>query len=219
MAKTTATVTVGADTKPFARAMRGLGKTFTSTISAGVGGVGNMAISGLSTGLGMGLGMLGLNSIGSLFNKLRVLAPELEGAFVGLQVAVADALTPAAKKLGEVFVDMLPTIRAYTEEFGTMLADAIEFWTQEALDPMVWKDIGNAIVESVRDAALSMGLIEKTPGGSTRITNLPEAVDRAAEEAGYDSVDRWLIQNNPAMHMLRGVFDVGNMVKEGADSL
>jgi len=219
MAKTTATVTVGADTKPFARAMRGLGKSVSGSITAGVGGVGNMAISGLSTGIGMGLGMLGLNSIGSLFDKLRVLSPKLEGAFVALKVAVADALLPAAEKLGDAFVEMLPTIRAYTEEFGTMLGDAIEFWTQDALDPMVWRDIGDAIVESVRDAALAMGLIEKTPGGGTRITNIPKAVDRAAEEAGYDSIDRWIIQNNPAMNMLRGVYDVGSLIKEGANSL
>ena len=151
MAKTTATVTVGADTKPFARAMRGLGKSVSGSITAGVGRVGGMAMSGLGAGLGLGAAFLGLQGLGSIFNKMLAVSPELNSELTKLKVAVGDALFPAAAKLAQVLRDNMPMIQSGLAAFGTALGDAIQFWTEDAFNPEVWKDIGKAIGDSVLD--------------------------------------------------------------------
>jgi hypothetical protein len=159
MAKTTATVTVGADTKPFARAMRGLGKSVTGGVTAGVGRAGGMAMSGLGAGLGIGAAFLGLQGLGSIFEKMRAVSPELNAELMKLKVAVGDALFPAAAKLAEVLRDNMPAIESGLSAFGTMLSDAIQFWTEDAFNPEVWKDIGVAISESISEA------LNLLPGG------------------------------------------------------
>ena len=149
MAKTTATVTVGADTKPFARAMRGLGKSVTGGVTAGVGRAGGMAMSGLGAGLGIGAAFLGLQGLGSIFDKMRAVSPELNAELMKLKVAVGDALFPAAAKLAQVLRDNMPMIESGLSAFGTMLSDAIQFWTEDAFNPEVWADIGQAIGDAV----------------------------------------------------------------------
>jgi len=168
MAKTTATVTVGADTKPFARAMRGLGKSVTGGVTAGVGRAGGMAMSGLGAGLGIGAAFLGLRGLGSIFDKMRAVSPELNAELIKLKVAVGDALFPAAAKLAEVLRANMPMIESGLSAFGTMLGDAIQFWTDDAFNPEVWKDIGVAIADSVRDAinSSSDAAIEDVTGRS-----------------------------------------------------
>jgi len=181
MAKTTATVTVGADTKPFARAMRGLGKSVTGGVTAGVGRAGGMAMSGLGAGLGIGAAFLGLQGLGSIFDKMRAVSPELNAELMKLKVAVGDALFPAAQKLAEVLRDNMPAIESALSAFGGALTDAIQFWTEDAFNPDVWKDIGVAIADSVREAmdAGSGAIIEKVTGKSER--NL--AIDAARHAA------------------------------------
>jgi hypothetical protein len=152
MAKTTATVTVGADTKPFARAMRGLGKSVSGSITAGVGRVGGMAMSGLGAGLGLGGAFLGLQGLGSIFEKMRAVSPALNAELTKLKVAIGDALFPAAEKLAQVLRDNMPMIQSSLRSFGMALTDAIQFWTEDAFNPEVWKDIGVAIAESISDA-------------------------------------------------------------------
>lgn len=157
MAKTTATVTVGADTRPFDRKMKNLG-------SGGIGGRAGAMAGGLASraggaalsGLGMGLGAVGafagLQGIGSIFQNMLAMSPKLAGAVNKLSIAFQQALLPAAEKFAEWLLASLPTIQSALEGFGDMLADAIQFWTQDALDPAVWKDIGMAIADSVKDA-------------------------------------------------------------------
>jgi len=181
MAKTTATVTVGADTKPFARAMRGLGQSVSGSITAGVGRAGGMAMSGLGAGLGIGAAFLGLQGLGSIFDKMRAVSPELNAELMKLKVAVGDALFPAAQKLAEVLRDNMPAIESALSAFGGALTDAIQFWTEDAFNPDVWKDIGVAIADSVREAmdAGSGAIIEKVTGKSEQ--NL--AIDAARHAA------------------------------------
>ena len=157
MAKTTATVTVGADTRPFDRKMKNLG-------SGGIGGRAGAMAGGLArraggaamSGLGMGIGAVGafagLQGIGAIFQNMMVMSPKLAGAMAKLSVAFQQALLPAAEKLAEWLLENMPAIQSALGEFGTMLADAIQFWTEDALDPAIWKDIGAAIVDSVKDA-------------------------------------------------------------------
>jgi hypothetical protein len=152
MAKTTATVTVGADTKPFARAMRGLGKSVSGSITAGVGRVGGMAMSGLGAGLGLGAAFIGLRSLTAVFEKMLAVSPALNAELTKLKVSVGDALFPVAEEFARVLEENLPMINSGLAAFGTALGDAIKFWTEDAFNPDVWKDIGAAIAESVTDA-------------------------------------------------------------------
>jgi hypothetical protein len=152
MAKTTATVTVGADTSPFERKMRTLGKGLTGGITAGVGRVGGMAMSGLGAGLGIGAAFLGLQSLGSIFDQMRAVSPALNAELNKLRITIGNALFPAAEKLAMILRDNMPMIQNGLSEFGSMLADAIQFWTEDAFNPEVWKDIGIAISESIADA-------------------------------------------------------------------
>lgn len=154
--KNTATVTVGADTKPFARKMRNLGR--------GIGNLGGKiqekapraAMSGLRTGAGIGLGLMGIRGVSSLFDMMRSRSPELEGALNKLKSALGTALTPAAMKLAGFLTNNLPAINNALSGFGTMIGDAIQFWTEDAFDPAVWKDIGLAIADNVNDAMQSI---------------------------------------------------------------
>lgn len=154
--KNTATVTVGADTKPFARKMRNLGR--------GIGNLGGKiqekapraAMSGLRTGAGIGLGLMGIRGVSSLFDMMRSRSPELEGALNQLKSALGTALTPAAMKLAGFLTDNLPAINNALSGFGTMIGDALQFWTEDAFDPAVWKDIGLAIADNVNDAMKSI---------------------------------------------------------------
>jgi len=214
MAKTTATVTVGADTKPFARAMRTLGQGITGGITVGVGRMGDAAMSTLGTGLGIGLGFLGLNSLSAVFGKLLAVSPQLSGAFTQLKVAVSDALIPAATKLAELLTDNLPVIESGLNSFGNMLADAIQFWTEDAFKPEIWKDIGEAIAEAVRDAVTG-NAANQTAG----VLNLP-ASGVEAEARRSDPIDAWIIRANPFNQMLMGNFLLNReVVPERASSL
>ena len=152
MAKTTATVTVGADTSPFERKMRTLGRGLAGGVTTGVSRVGGMAMSGLGAGLGIGAAFLGLQGLGAIFDKMRQVSPELNAQLTRLKVAIGDALVPVAFKLAEVLAEAMPTIESALSSFGTALADAIQFWTEDAFNPEVWKDIGQAIADSVYDA-------------------------------------------------------------------
>jgi len=219
MAKTTATVTVGADTKPFARAMRGLGKSVSGSITAGVGRAGGMAMSGLGAGLGIGLAFLGLQGLGSIFDKMRAVSPELNAELTKLKVTIGDALAPAADKFAEVLRNNMPAIEAALGEFGTMLSDAIQFWTEDAFHPAVWKDIGVAIADSVRDAmdAGSGAIIEKVTGKSERNLAIDAArhaaMIRMREGVDVGSMDYFM---NRMFEMLGGR---PPQVVEGANSL
>lgn len=207
MAKTTATVTVGADTSPFERKMRTLGKGISGGVTTGVSRVGGMAMSGLGAGLGIGAAFLGLQGIGSIFDKLRAISPELNAELIKLKVAIGDALVPVAFKLAEMLREAMPTIQSALASFGTMLADAIQFWTEDAFNPAVWADIGTAIADAVR-MALS-----------------PENIKVSAAEAGTiveettgSAVLGWLVENIPALRIVEQVsgFVIGD---EGAKSL
>jgi len=179
MAKTTATVTVGADTKPFARAMRGLGKSVTGSVTAGVGRAGGMAMSGLGAGLGIGAAFLGLQGLGSIFDKMRAVSPELNAELIKLKVAVGDALFPAAAKLAQVLRDNMPMIESGLSAFGTALGDAIQFWTEDAFNPEVWKDIGQAIGDAV---------LEYLNGAGEQVQSAIEGqVGSEAREAAIDA--------------------------------
>lgn len=173
MAKTTATVTVGADTRPFERKMKtlgsGLGKTG-GALGAGVQRVGGAAMSGLGAGLGFGAAMLGVGSIQGLFNELMAVSPKLTGALRSISVAFQQALIPAAGKLADLLLSNMPAITSGLESFGKMLGDAIQFWTDDAFDPAVWKDIGLAMAEAVRD-------------GIRDLAQLPDDVSSAAGAA------------------------------------
>lgn len=153
MAKTTATVTVGADTRPFDRKMKNLGS---GGIGGRAGGLASRAGGAAMSGLGMGLGALGavagVGGLQALIDNLRVLSPKLDGFFKGLEVAFQQLLKPAAIALGEALYEQIPRINSAMKDFGESLGDAVRFWTEEAFDPAVWKDIGQAIVESIQDA-------------------------------------------------------------------
>jgi len=191
MAKTTATVTVGADTKPFARAMRSLG----TSISGKIGGVvtggadraAGMGMSMLGAGLGAGLGFLGLQGIGSAFNTLLAISPQLSAAFTQLKVAVAGALVPVAFQLAQSLNNLLPSITSGLAGFGQMLADAVDFWTQDAFDPAVWKDLGSAIYEQIREAI-----------SPSTIQSVMQTAGQVVEDVTGSSILGWLIENNPA---------------------
>jgi hypothetical protein len=219
MAKTTATVTVGADTKPFARAMRGLGQSVSGSITAGVGRAGGMAMSGLGAGLGIGAAFLGLQGLGSIFDKMRAVSPELNAELMKLKVAVGDALFPAAQKLAEVLRDNMPAIESALSAFGGALTDAIQFWTEDAFNPDVWKDIGVAIADSVREAmdAGSGAIIEKVTGKSERNLAIDAArhaaMIRMREGVDVGSMDYFM---NRMFEMLGGR---PPQVVEGANSL
>jgi len=219
MAKTTATVTVGADTKPFARAMRGLGQSVSGSITAGVGRAGGMAMSGLGAGLGIGAAFLGLQGLGSIFDKMRAVSPELNAELMKLKVAVGDALFPAAQKLAEVLRDNMPAIESALSAFGGALTDAIQFWTEDAFNPDVWKDIGVAIADSVREAmdAGSGAIIEKVTGKSEQNLAIDAArhaaMIRMREDVDVGSMDYFM---NRMFEMLGGR---PPQVVEGANSL
>lgn len=152
MARTTATVTVGADTTPFAKKMRSLGDGITKRVSAGASRLGSMATGGLAAGFGAGLGMLGIQGLGGIFNQMLAVSPELNAEFNKLKVSVAEALVPMAVKLAEILRQHMPAIQEGLATFGVMLADAIQFWTEDAFDPSVWADIGDAIAGTIKDA-------------------------------------------------------------------
>lgn len=215
MAKTTATVTVGADTSPFERKMRTLGKGISGGVSTGVSRVGGMAMSGLGAGLGIGAASLGLQGIGSIFDKLRAISPELNAELTKLEVAIGDALEPVGSKLAEVLHEAMPTIESNLADFGTMLADAIQFWTEDAFNPAVWSDIGTAIAESVTSAMRDL-----VPQAREGVTDTVESVTgsgTAGEIAGslYD-LNPIVLQQRFGTYLLELAFGSGG---EGAKSL
>jgi hypothetical protein len=161
MPKTTATVTVGADTNPFQRAMKGLGGKI-----GGVGGrisadLGKSIVTGLSGGLAFGLTSVGLGSIESLFNMMRVTSPKFESAIQQLSSTVMQALVPVATMLAEKLIQWMPEIQNAVMAMGNFMADVIQFWTEDVLDPRVWKDIGMAIGEGLW--SISADFKEQTP--------------------------------------------------------
>lgn len=139
--------------------MRTLGKGLRGTgaaIGAGAGRVARAGMSGLGAGVGLGLGFLGLRGAGGIFNEMLAASPKLAGAVNKLQVAFQQALIPAAIKLADFLLANMPAITQGLEMFGNALADAIQFWTEDAFNPDVWKDIGVAIAEAARDAFKSV---------------------------------------------------------------
>jgi len=190
VAKTTATVSVGADTSPFERKMRTLGRGLAGGVTTGVSRVGGMAMSGLGAGLGIGAAFLGLQGLGSIFDKFRAVSPELNAELTKLKVAIGDALVPVAFKMAQVLNQAMPSIESGLKTFGDALGDAIQFWTEDAFNPAVWKDIGQAIVDAVRDAATSAGsetftaVTGQTPQQFGVETGVMLAVQRANESTG-----------------------------------
>lgn len=177
MAKTTATVTVGADTSPFERKMRTLGKGIGGGLTTGIGKVGGMAMSGLGAGVGAALGFLGIQGLSSFFDMMLAQSPALNEQFIKLKTAMGQALLPAAEKLATVLTENMPAIQEALEGFGNMLADAIGFWTEDAWDPAVWADIGEAIADSFMETLtrIKEGVPELAKAGAESL-GLPEEV-------------------------------------------
>ena len=130
--------------------------------------MGGMAMSGLGAGLGIGAAFLGLQGLGSIFDKMRAVSPELNAELTKLKVAIGDALFPVAVKLADVLRENMPAIQSGLEMFGNALADAIQFWTEDAFNPEVWKDIGVAIAEAVQDAITGAGFGSETIAAPVR---------------------------------------------------
>lgn len=207
MAKTTATVTVGADTSPFERKMRTLGKGIGGGLTTGIGKVGGMAMSGLGAGVGAALGFLGLQGAGSIFDMMLAESPALNEQFTKLQTTLGDALQPAAEKLAEVLEENMPAIEEALESFGNMLSDALNFWTEDAWDPAVWADIGKAIAEAVTEAF-------KPENIKQSIADIGTVV----EEQTGSSTMRWLAENSTPAQVLNAIsYFVSD--EEGAKSL
>ena len=165
MAKTTATVTVGADTRPFERKMRSLG----GGLGAGGGGGGGggilsgmfrSATSALGAGLGLGAAFLGVRGAQSAFDLAKALSPEFAGAMNTISVLLQDSIKPAITTLGKALQRFMPTIESALGSFGRMLDDVVKFWTEDALNPEVWKDIGRMIVEGIEEYGGSGALME-----------------------------------------------------------
>lgn len=200
MAKTTATVTVGADTGPFERKMRTLGKGLAGGATMGAQRLGGMGMSALGTGLGIGAAFLGLQGLSGVFNKMLQVSPALNAAMTQLSVSVGNALLPAATKLAEVLTTNLPAIESALDSFGTMLADVIQFWTEDALNPAVWSDIGTAIAESLADSIkylINGGATQDIGGAVAGLTG-----SEAAGGATQGIVDA-LIDANPAVWLYK----------------
>ena len=155
MAKTTATVTVGADTRPFERQMRSLGGGLGGGGGGGGGGIlGGMfrsATSALGAGLGLGAAFLGVRGAQSAFDLAKALSPEFAGAMNTISVLLQDSIKPAITTLGKALQRFMPTIESALGSFGRMLDDVVKFWTEDALNPEVWKEIGVMIAEAVKD--------------------------------------------------------------------
>jgi len=207
VAKTTATVTVGADTSPFERKMRTLGKGISGGITMGAGRLGGMAMSGLGAGIGFGALALGVGSLSSVFNQLLAVSPALNAAFTKLQVAIGQALLPAADAFAKVLITNMPAIQSGLKVFGDMISDAIQFWTVDAFNPAVWKDIGTAIAEAVSTAVSPQNIQAARAEAGTMV-----------EEATGSGIIGWLIENNPSARLVEQVsgFFSG---EEGAKSL
>lgn len=215
MAKTTATVTVGADTSPFERKMRTLGKGISGGITMGAGRLGGMAMSGLGAGIGFGALALGVGSLSSVFSQLLAVSPALNAAFTKLQVAIGQTLLPAADAFAKVLITNMPAIQSGLKVFGDMIADAIQFWTVDAFNPAVWKDIGKAIAESVSESMREA--IPKLREGATGMVESGTGSPMAGEVAGA------LYDLNPIVLQQRfGAFLLGLLSgseTEGAKSL
>lgn len=207
MAKTTATVTVGADTSPFERKMRTLGKGIGGGLTTGIGKVGGMAMSGLGAGVGAALGFLGLQGAGSIFDMMLAESPALNEQFTKLKTTLGDALQPAAEKLAEVLEENMPEIQEALESFGNMLSDALDFWTEDAWDPAVWADIGEAIAEAVKEAFKPENIKQSVADVGTMV-----------EEQTGSSTLRWLAENSTPVQVLNAIsYFVSD--EEGAKSL
>lgn len=219
MAKTTATVTVGADTGPFERKMRSLGRGLAGGATVGVQRVGGMAMSGLGAGLGIGAAFLGLRTVGSTFDQLRAVSPQLNAELTKLKVAIGDALVPVALGLAEMLNRNLPTIEAELKMFGNALGDAIQFWTEDAFDPAVWKDIGYAIVDSVRDAANSTAsrAFTSATGQTPQEFGIQFAVETAVQRANEGTTSWFEWSLNRLWEAVGGT--APRVVVEGANSL
>jgi nucleoside permease NupC len=195
--------------------MRTLGKGISGGVTTGVSRVGGMTMSGLGAGLGVGAAFMGLQGIGSIFDKLLAVSPELNAAMTRLKVAIGDALVPVAFKLAEFLNQLMPTIEAGLKTFGDALADAIQFWTEDAFDPAVWKDIGTAIAESVSTAVRE--LIPQAREGVTGTVESVTGSGTAGQIAGalYD-LNPIVLQQQLASYLFNLAFGSAD---EGANSL
>jgi len=166
MAKTTATVTVGADTSPFQKAMKGLSSSLTAERSIG-GALGGGAMSALGSGLGFGAGLLGIKGFGSIMDLMKALSPELNGAIIKLKVAFADALVPAAESLAIALNSMMPAIKKILDIGGKSVKDAKEFWSQGGFDlKNSVQDFGDAVGVKFTDKEAQL-IADQTQTGST----------------------------------------------------
>jgi hypothetical protein len=187
--------------------MRTLGRGLAGGVTTGVSRVGGMAMSGLGAGLGIGAAFLGIQGLSGVFNKMLQVSPQLNAAMTQLSVSIGNALLPAATALANVLTNNLPAIESALQSFGTMLSDAIQFWTEDAFDPAVWADIGTAIAEAVKEA-FSPQNIKQTVAD----------VGATVEENTGSSVLRWIFENSMPMQVLNTIsYFVGD--EEGAKSL
>ena len=169
MARTTATVTVGADTRPFEKKMKTLGSGLKGGGGIG-GGIGGTVMSGLGFGAGALGALAGIRGLGGVLDNMKAVSPELAGALEGLTTILQESLKPAAMALADVLVEKLPLIEGALEEAGVMLGDAVKFWTEEAFDPAVWKDLASGITDSVKsllgDNPTVNGVVDTMVAGS-----------------------------------------------------
>jgi len=212
---------------------KGLARSISGSINVGVSRIGGIAMSSLGTGLGIGAAFLGIQSMSSIFDKLLAVSPELNAAFTRLKVAIGDALVPVAFKFAEVInqhmpqiesaladfglalMDAVPHIASFVSDFGTMVSDAIQFWTEDALDPNVWKDIGLAIVEGIQQTMsdASAAARELITGGITSVTGSSTAGTVAGAVWDFSPINQHL---QIWTFLLENVFGVK---QEGASSL
>ena len=153
MAKTTATVTVGADTRPFERKMRSLGSGLGGGGGGGGGILGGMfrsATSALGAGLGLGAAFLGVKGAQSAFDLAKALSPRMPAAMNTIGVLLQDSIKPALERLGKALKDNMPTIEA-RRNIRKHVGRCREIWTEDAPDPEVWKDIGVMMRESIKE--------------------------------------------------------------------
>lgn len=202
MARTTATVTVGADTRPFEKKMKTLGSGLKGGGGIG-GGIGGAAMSGLGFGAGALGALAGIRGFSSLLDNLKAVSPKLAGALESLTTSLQESLKPAAIALADVIIDKLPLIEEALESAGVMLGDAVKFWTEEAFDPAVWKDLAAGITDAVKsllgnNATVNNAvdtMVANRGAGATAAVDATIAAMGGDEPSAMNTAFRWLIKN------------------------
>ncbi len=202
MARTTATVTVGADTRPFEKKMKTLGSGLKGGGGIG-GGIGGAVMSGLGFGAGALGALAGISGLGSLLDNMKAVSPELTGALESLTTSLQESLKPAAIALADVIIDKLPLMEDALESAGVMLGDAVKFWTDEAFDPAVWTDLAVGITDSVKSLLGNNAAVNGVVDTMVAKQSAPaaSAVDATIAAMGGDDPGmmnnalRWLMKN------------------------